>query len=1030
MEPEPTGAPGVLDVPEGEPPPTAPPVVAVVVTTDGAALEGTLASLRDQDYPALSVLVLDAGSSEDPTPRIGAVLPGAFVRRLPGRCGFAHAANEVIASVEGAPFLLFCHDDVELAPDAVRVLVEEAYRSNAGIVGPKLVEHGRPDHLLEVGLAIDHYGVPFAGIEPGEVDQEQHDAVRDVFFVSHAAMLVRTDLFAELGGFDPRTAPGSDDLDLCWRARLAGARILVAPDARVRHHGASLTESARDARDVHEPTREATAARVRVLWKSYSAVALVWVLPVALALNAVEVVALLLTGRARRAAALVGGWYDAVRRPAELRRARRATQALREVPDADVRDLMVRGSARVRSYVTVRLHAGDRLQDVSVRTREAVGGAGAWVRRPEALAAGALVLVLVAGSRSLVLGRVPEVGGFVDWPGLGALLRAFLSPWRFVGVGADAPAPPSLGLMSALSALFLGDTDVARTVVVAGAIPLGAFGAFRFARPLSPSAWPAVAASLAYAAHPAARNAVSRGLLGPLVCFALAPFLLATLLRAISEERSREERRRDVLVLALLGAVVASSWPPALLVVPAAAAAVLVAAPLVGGWRLAARGLVVAGLATVGAALLLAPWSLSFLGADAATVGLVAREPVALTDVLRGHTGPAGAGLAPLGLVVAATLPLLVASGARLAWAARAWGLVVVSCALVWLPEHLGDAVPTADPEGVLVLAALGLALAIALGTAVFVDQLQRIHFGWRQLAAAVAAGAVAVSFVGLVADAVGGRWDLPRHGWPEALAWTRDEGATGGFRILWLGDASLLPADAKVTDDLGYAITRDGPGDVRERWGPPARAADREVQRAITLAVDGRTAHLGHLLAPAGVRYVAFVERAAPGAGRRVTYDARLAAALPEQLDLAALQSDDGMRLYENRAWIPVRAVLDPASVGGGDDAVAAALHTDASGATAVRGPRRGSLPASPGTLLDAEASDAGWRASAGGRRLDRAEGFGWTNAYELPARDRVSLRFSPGLLPRALLGLQVLLWVAAITVWWRSRRAARSPA
>ena len=141
-------------------------------------------------------------------------------------------------------FLLFCHDDVVLDPDAVRLLVEEAYRSNAGIVGPKVVDRDHPDVLLEVGMSIDHYGVPFSGIEPDEVDQEQHDGVRDVFYVSHAAMLVRADLFHELGGFDPATFPGADDIDLCWRARLAGARVIVAPAARVQHRRANRRSSA------------------------------------------------------------------------------------------------------------------------------------------------------------------------------------------------------------------------------------------------------------------------------------------------------------------------------------------------------------------------------------------------------------------------------------------------------------------------------------------------------------------------------------------------------------------------------------------------------------------------------------------------------------------------------------------------------------------------------------------------------------------------------------------------------------------
>src|SRR5690242_2070726 len=68
-----------------EPTQVVPPVVAVVVTNDaGPWLEATLAALDAQDYPALSVLVLDNGSTEDPTPRIAAAMPRAFVRRRAG----------------------------------------------------------------------------------------------------------------------------------------------------------------------------------------------------------------------------------------------------------------------------------------------------------------------------------------------------------------------------------------------------------------------------------------------------------------------------------------------------------------------------------------------------------------------------------------------------------------------------------------------------------------------------------------------------------------------------------------------------------------------------------------------------------------------------------------------------------------------------------------------------------------------------------------------------------------------------------
>ncbi len=173
-------------------PVVAPPVVAVVVTKDpGPWLEEGLSALGASDYPGLTTLVLDAGSGEDPTARVAGVLPGAFVRRLPEAEGFAAAANDVIEVVKGATFILFCHDDVVVDPSAIRLLVEEAFRSNAAIIGPKLVDYENPEVLLEVGMAIDRFGVPHSGIEPGELDQEQHDSVRDVFFVSSTVMLVR-----------------------------------------------------------------------------------------------------------------------------------------------------------------------------------------------------------------------------------------------------------------------------------------------------------------------------------------------------------------------------------------------------------------------------------------------------------------------------------------------------------------------------------------------------------------------------------------------------------------------------------------------------------------------------------------------------------------------------------------------------------------------------------------------------------------------------------------------------------------------
>src|SRR4051794_23151907 len=106
-----------------DPQPQAPSVVAVVVAYDpGEWLEEALAALGQQDYPNLSVLVLDGGTLDTDigngdglAARIAPVLPDAYVRRTEGDAGYGAAANEALIAVEGAAFFLFCHDDV--APD-------------------------------------------------------------------------------------------------------------------------------------------------------------------------------------------------------------------------------------------------------------------------------------------------------------------------------------------------------------------------------------------------------------------------------------------------------------------------------------------------------------------------------------------------------------------------------------------------------------------------------------------------------------------------------------------------------------------------------------------------------------------------------------------------------------------------------------------------------------------------------------------------------------------------------------------------
>ena len=124
------------------------------------------------------------------------------MRRLEHNLGFGASANAALEMVEGASYFLFCHDDVAADPGAVGIVVEESFRSNAGVVAPKFVSWEDPRILLHAGMAVDKGGAVVDRVEPGEIDHGQHDSVRDVFLVPGGCLAGARDLFSEIGGYD------------------------------------------------------------------------------------------------------------------------------------------------------------------------------------------------------------------------------------------------------------------------------------------------------------------------------------------------------------------------------------------------------------------------------------------------------------------------------------------------------------------------------------------------------------------------------------------------------------------------------------------------------------------------------------------------------------------------------------------------------------------------------------------------------------------------------------------------------------
>ncbi|MGI8808689.1 MAG: glycosyltransferase [Acidimicrobiales bacterium] len=1032
--------------------PSAPPLVAVVVADQpGEWFEEALQALGSQDYPNQSVLVIDGAGHDDPGPRVAAVLPDAFLRRPSpeGRPeGFAAAANDVLDTVQGAAFLVFCHDDVAPEPDALRLMVEESLRSNAGIVGPKLVDWDREDRLLSVGLSVDKTGATTSLVDRGELDQEQHDSVRDVFAVSSACFLVRADLFAELGGFDPAMADYGADVDLCWRAQAAGARVVVAPEARVRHR-----EAAREAPGA-DPRRASLEPRnhLRAMLKNYTALHLLRVLPQAMVATAVEALVALGARRGTEAREVLGAWAWNLRHFAELRSLRAGVRQTRNVPDAEVRRLQARGSSRLTMYLQRRLHAEERAHQLVEAGHELVESVGRGPARAATVLLCILTLTLLVGSRNLFTDRLPAVGQFAPFPRPSTLLTHLFDGWRTTGMGSTSASPPAFGILGVLGMAFLGHMGALAKVLILATWPVAAFGAWRLARPLeSPMA--RVAAVIAVLAVPLPYNALARGRWTGLIAYAAMPWFLLLLARLTDIEpfgagTGRRRRKKDG---GSRSTVEGSKWRPYLVVgvplaavsafVPGMGLAVVVAALglflgslLVGGTGSATRALRAAIGGLVVAFVLLLPWSAALaLPGGWSTVTGVGRLPSrapGLGALLRFQVGPLGAGLFGWALLAVAAMPLLVGRGWRFAWAVRFWTVALLGVGLAWAGGRGWLPVRLQDPDLLLAPAAAALAGAVAMGAAAAQVDLRGYRFSWRQAAPLAGGLALVAAVLPIMSAATSGSWNLTSEEVARSVAWMPAQAQEGAFRVLWVGDPETLPLDGwdlEGEEGVAFATSRNGPPDVSDLWPGPQSPSTEAMGGALRVARQGGTARLGRLLAPMGVRYIVVPKQLSTNDDRpqELGVPATLTRALGSQLDLRLLPSDPALDVYENVAWGSLRAVLTDSGAGSvGTDARTGA---DLAGSVAVLpgdGPVRfrGPIP-SPGTVLLAEAPSDRWELTVDGRTVDRRDAFGVANAFVGSQPGAARIRYRTPLYRWPLAVLPFLLWAFAASVLWRSR-------
>lgn len=1015
-----------------------PSVLAIVVTHAGRPwLRECLVGLNLQTYPLLDVLVVDDASPDArERPTIKRIAKRHLRRRrwghlrTPRPLGFGGAINWALGRVRtDADLLLFIHDDAALTETSVERMVARVLAdATTAIVGPKIVSWDDPDRLEEIGMATDRFGYPYKGLDEGEIDLGQHDASTEVFYVTSTCMMIRQEVFRRLRGWDAKMRAFAEDLDLCWRARVAGYTVRVEPLAKARH-AIALARGERPS--PFEPARYFIRRnRLRAVTKSASGLRLIALIPQFLLLTLVEMLGFVVLRQPGEIWSLARalGW-NLVTLPQTLAE-RARVQRHRKVPDRKLRRLTVRESTRVRAYVG---YQAERLEQVWGRRAEFVsrqtGQAKALTGKLRGLT-GVLLFVgllgFVLGFRDFLLSPPAAIGELLPFPErMTGLWRAWATPWRGVGLGQEALPVPAMGILGFLPVITLGAAGVAQKLLVLGLGAVAFVGVHHLVSDMvdRPARF---AAGLAYALGSVGYSGVREGALGALFFGAAAPFVIASMLQLTGWVKPPRWNRGRAVARVVLGAAVSAAFVPGSLLLYLAVAAVLsiVRGVIEPGSR-SLRSFTSCLIAFLLAWVILLPWSGSWLQPDG-PLGLLVGDATwqgyaagfrdhGMSSVLLGQT-PEGPALFGVALTVLGLVAVFVSQGQRRRLALALWSIVVLTGGIVALVAAGVLRPPVASPTEAGVLASLAFAGLTGVAVGAFRLDLPRRGLGLVH-AATLTALSIAVVLVGagLGPALWRGEWEPGGGAGRDNSEDIAQVGAllqaearqAGEFRVLWLGDTWESPAESAarpgdghfVTGARGHVLT-----DLFQRSAPAAEADFDEVIRSIE---SGATDRGGSLLGAFNVRFVVL---------------ARDGTARPwlDQRDLALIRTESRYLLLENQEALERAAVYaqSPPSVQAVEDRDPSLIpHTPVGRTFSIRpaSASRFSAPrvTGPGVLFLAEAADRQWEATIAGARLERTDG-GWGNAFDVPGSARGPLLVT---FPREL---SDVLWLIAIALAW----------
>ena len=219
-------------------------VAVVILNWNGKSfLEKFLPQVMMYNAPYSEVIVADNASTDDSISFLQQHYPNVTIVRNSMNGGFAKGYNDALKHVKADHYVLL-NSDVEVTPRWIEPVIE-LMQSDASIAAcqPKIRAYNDREYFEYAGAAggfIDKYTYPFCRgriFDTYEKDEGQYDDVREIFWATGACLFIRADVFHKATGFDEDFFAHMEEIDLCWRIKNMGYKIMYCPHSTVFHVG-------------------------------------------------------------------------------------------------------------------------------------------------------------------------------------------------------------------------------------------------------------------------------------------------------------------------------------------------------------------------------------------------------------------------------------------------------------------------------------------------------------------------------------------------------------------------------------------------------------------------------------------------------------------------------------------------------------------------------------------------------------------------------------------------------------------------